>query len=400
MAFLVITARALGPDARGVLAIFSATVTLSVGICGLGVPHAVLHYVGRGTGFLEVLRRLRPVILLGSLGAVAAAPHLFRLGIGSSRTVSAWGMIVVVAVLAAGGGTLLQWLGLGLGRFSYVARARSISMAGALGAVIFLDHLGHLTPLTAAACWTLMWVVYAIQLFREFRPFSRNAMRQGEESSAVRFALASVPSAVGDSLGSRLDLWLVGLISAHAVAGNYSVALGVSEAILLPAQALGASLFAAASRREIEKFPSTPVWIALGLSSATAVGVAALAPWGIPAILGTKYDGAISPLMALAGGTAILAVQRVIGPYMAGLGHPACQSGASLVTAGSLAIAVVGLTPRYGALGAAYGSSIAYCAGTTFVLGALWRLRFRAQAKSRKQVSALSAGKSETVAHA
>jgi O-antigen/teichoic acid export membrane protein len=397
MGFLIWTARALGPEARGVLAIFTATVTLSIGICGLGVPHAVLHYSGRGVGFLEVLRQVRPVLLLGSLLAIVGTPHLFGLGVGNRRMVSAWSALVIVAVLAAGGATLLQWFALGLGRFSYVARARSVSMVASLVALTMLARLHLLTPLSAASCWTFMWVVYVLQLYHEFRPFSAGPAVDGDVFSARRFALSSVPSAMGDSLGSRLDLWLVGLVSAHSVAGNYSVALGISEAILLPAQALGASLFAGASRREIEKFPAAPVSIALGLSVGTSVVVTALAPWGVRAIFGASYGDAIMPTVVLAGGAVFLAVQRAVGPYLAGLGYPAYLSGASLVTAGSLAIAVIVLTPRYGALGAACGSSIAYVVGTVFTLGSLWRLRSRAEAKSCGREMVPTAGSRDTV---
>lgn len=374
---LVVTARALGPEARGVIAVFSATVTLSVGVCAFGVPHAVLHFVGRGAGLRAVLRRVWPMIVFGGATIVVVAPHVFRLGVGSASMTSVWLALVIAAVLAAGGTTVLQWFGLGLGRFAYVARARAVSVAASLGAVIFLWQLGRLTALSAAACLAFMWGLYGLLLLRGLRPLAHRPRLQREPAGVMRFALQSAPSAVGDSLGSRLDQWLVGLVATTATAGIYSVALGISEVILLPAQALGASLFAGASRSEIRGFPLKPVSIALGLSAATAGGVAASSAWGVRAVFGTSYAAAIGPMVVLALGTVFLAVQRALGPYMTGRGHPAYQSGASLVTAAVLAVGVGGLTPRYGALGAAWGATIGYIAGAAFTVAAVLRLPAR-----------------------
>ena len=201
-----------------------------------------------------------------------------------------------------------------------------------------------------------------------------------EDATAVRervaFALRSFPSVLGEGLGARLDQWLVGALMTVSSAGVYSVALGLCDIILLPSQALGFPLFAAASRSElVSSFPRKPLVIALSLSGVAAIVFAANAWWAIPLVFGDAYRDAVVPAIVIAIGSVALGAQRAIGPYMAGRGRPGLCSLASMTTAVVLAVSVVVLVPRFGLNGAASGSAIAYVTGGTLALWAALRLQ-------------------------
>jgi O-antigen/teichoic acid export membrane protein len=90
----------------------------------------------------------------------------------------------------------------------------------------------------------------------------------------------------------------------------------------------------------------------------------------IPAVFGDRYRAAVVPTIILAIGSIGFGVQRSLGPYLSGRGHPGYYSLASLTTAVVLGVTVVILVPRHGLIGAAIGSAAGYLAGGAFALTA------------------------------
>jgi O-antigen/teichoic acid export membrane protein len=222
-----------------------------------------------------------------------------------------------------------------------------------------------------------MWVINGLLLAVRTTRRSSAPGPPIRHADARRFALRSFPSTIGEHLGSRLDQWIVGIVTTVSAAGIYSVALGLSDALVLPGLSLGSSLFAAASRSELAHgVPKRPLLAVVAVTAAGALVLAVTAPWLIPIVFGARYRGAIVPTIILAVGSIGFGVQRTLGPFLSGRGHPGYYSLASLTAATVLGVTVLALVPHYHLLGAAIGSSAGYLAGgvvalvAAFVVGA------------------------------
>lgn len=161
----------------------------------------------------------------------------------------------------------------------------------------------------------------------------------------------------------RLDTFIVNYYLGPAGVGVYSVAVRLAELLWQLPNAVGFVIFpraAASSAAEMNRFTPRVFRLTLGL---TAIGAAGLALIGQPLIVlvfSASFGAAYLPMLALLPGVVLLGSAKVLTNEIAGRGYPhynSINSGLALILT---VVFDVLLIPRYGILGAALASSIAY----------------------------------------
>ena len=174
----------------------------------------------------------------------------------------------------------------------------------------------------------------------------------------------------------RLDTFIVSFYLGASGVGIYSVAVALAELLWHLPNAASFVIFPKASStsgQELNSFTPRVFRLVLGV---TALGAVAIALAGRPLIVlifSDAFAASYPPLLALLPGVVLLGGGKVLTSEIAGRGYPEYNS----INAGlGLALTVIldlVLIPRYGVMGAAVASSVAYSA--IFLLAVYFYLR-------------------------
>ncbi|PID81535.1 hypothetical protein CSA17_05040 [bacterium DOLJORAL78_65_58] len=183
-------------------------------------------------------------------------------------------------------------------------------------------------------------------------------------------------SAVAYFLLLRLDQGLLEHFKGAAEVGIYSVGVYVGEMLWLLPGALTPLLVHSSARNQgdpdRERTAARALRIGLGLVIAAAVPLYFLAQPLLELLAGGEYSASGASLRALLPGIVAFAPGVVLAGDFIGRGKPHWNTQASVLTVVVNLIGAFQLIPRYGAVGAAYSSSIAYASGCVLML-----VRFR-----------------------
>lgn len=234
-----------------------------------------------------------------------------------------------------------------------------------------------------AAVWawlagvTVNLIGVAVLLRREGAQL-RPALNKEIARKLLSFGLRGQPGALLNFLNLRLDVYFVAVFHGAAAVGLYSVSTRLAELLWYLPSAAGFALFPrAASRSEEEMNVFTPrvlKWT-LALTALGAVGLAVVGRPLIQLVFSARFVRAYYPLLLLLPGAVLMGGTQVLLNEMVGRGLPHYSSmiiGCGLLFTVALDIALI---PRYGIVGAAIASSVAY--SVTFVLALLSSARMR-----------------------
>lgn len=357
-AFLVISARALGPEGRGEIAQVTVSVSLMTALGLAGVQSACLYYAAKGTHPAVVVRRTASIICVSTvIGMVALLPISFD----EADSPLVLGLAVLIGLGGSYASTLLQWSLLGVGEFRVASIARLAANVALVSATGALFATGALTVTAAVAAWSGMWVALAALLWFVARPRLRH-LTAARANGVRRFAIEAWPTSVGHSLASRVDLWLVGLLSSTEVVGTYSVALAASEFLILPAQAVASAMQSAAAN-EGHGFQRGAALKATLLTALLALLALPSFYWGVPVLLGDSFRDAWPAFAVLCVAALPLTVGRLGSAYLTGAGQPAAASRIALASTIGVAGASLILIPPYGGSGAAIATLVGALGG-------------------------------------
>ncbi len=181
-------------------------------------------------------------------------------------------------------------------------------------------------------------------------------------------------------LNLRLDVAILGALAGPAVLGVYAVASKYAELLRLPGLAVTYVLYpvfaaqdgAAAAARTRALLRRAGVLTALA-----AIPLALAAGPLLPLLYGRAFDGAIVPAWILLAGLVGEGIAGLVTAYLYGVGRPGVNSLA--MGAGVLATVVLDLLliPRYGAVGAAVASAVAYLTTTATLVFSFHQLASR-----------------------
>lgn len=164
----------------------------------------------------------------------------------------------------------------------------------------------------------------------------------------------------------RLDVYFVNAFVGASALGVYTIAVGASQQLWAIPFSVAGPLFSRISRdgdtvtsRETARFAFR---ILVLMSLALAVLVGAIAPFLIPLVYGSRFSGAIVPLLLLLPGVVAISPTRALASYFTGIGRPSEPLIAEAIgLVATVALDLV-LISRHGAAGAGIASSAAYIA--------------------------------------
>lgn len=394
-----IIARWLGPEGKGMLAL----ALLVPGMLGLflsgGIGVANVYFAGS--------RRLDVITLTANSLGFAILATILGFGIIIGLATGGWleaivpGVpiwILIIAILAFPTGLLkgffssiLQGLQriftLNLIDLSQGILTLSLTILFVIG--LKLSLLGALVAPLASGFLSI--IVLGMLLRRE-----GGLLTPRLKYSAIRTMLSfGLKGHIGNMLqffNYRLDIFILNGFLGPANVGIYTVSVRLAELLWYLPDAVGFVIFpkAASSRPEdMNAFTPRVFHITLGL---TALGALGLALFGRPAInlvFSSVFIGAYVPMLVLLPGVVLLGGAKVLTNEIAGRGYPhynSLNSGLALILTVILDLVLI---PRYGLLGAALASSIAYAAIFLTAIGFYLTVSRMAKEASSVQIPSL-----------
>lgn len=374
----IVTARVLGPSGKGTLAALSFITVIAAQCATLGLGDAAVVRVGQARASVQqALSSSLGVVSAASLaGAVLVLAYsVAQLPVQDDWVWPAIGIACLTVVVSTAAQLLI---------FIVYARERivavsvvTISMATTttVGVMIFclvldLDVLGGALASLLAA--TVGLVAAAVMLMRAgigFRPrWDPSYVRP-----ALHFGLRTQLANVLAYSSARVDLLLVFALAGQSEAGIYSIALTMGTITGFVAIALSFGTFPRMARM------SDPDALALAVKMARATVLLGLVvamtlslvlPALIPILLGSEYDGSLTPAIVLLFANVLWGTQWLLSRAVAARGNPRLLVNSFSVNLVTMIVLDIALIPRFGALGGAEASVVAAAAGTAVCLHA------------------------------
>jgi O-antigen/teichoic acid export membrane protein len=363
----VLLARTLGPEGRGVTALYQAAVSLGFAFLSLGVATAVVYYVGRRdiSGRQAMEAGLSVTLFAAALTALGVAIAAVAFGDDlSDEDVPYWLAIVAIPALVqfrAAEATLRAQ-----GRFgamNLLEVSLPLSILACLGAVELIDGL---TIHRAVVAWSLAFLPPVVLGYALLGPSQWPRGLAGRDLlwQAARFGMQGQLSNLIQLLNYRLDSYLVLLLVNASGVGLYAVGVSLSEGMWLIANSVAVVLLTDLTASDDESAARmTPIVCrnTLLVTAAASVAAAAVSPIAVPLIFGDAFDDAVLPFLWLLPGTVALAGTKILAAYVFSRGKPLINAQIAFVTLVVTVIADLILIPPFEVAGAAAASSLAYC---------------------------------------
>lgn len=381
LAIVVLVAR-LGPQVQGAFSLFVAIESALLAL-GSGLGLLLAREASRAQGTLAP-RRLRQGLVWAALAGLLAAALLAA----ASRLASADPYRALWLLALAGPCLLLAptvnglWMGQGrLVALNLAQVAAPALVLALLLALVGLDRAGLLGVLAAWAFGKAL-VGLAAAAWAWARPAPGAgpgvaAQVPTPTGEAWRFVAVIALANVVSLANYRVTLFLLERFQGLSAAGVYSVSVQLAELLWLLSSAVTVSAYRRIGTPDAAQAAATTlraVRMGLGAALAAAPLLGLVAWWVLPVLLGEAYRASLLPLAVLLPGVAAYAAASALSAYYTHQrGRPQWAAGiAGLSLLLTLALGVWAV-PRWGAVGAALATSIAYAVA----IGVAWTLFVR-----------------------
>jgi len=379
----VAAARILGPQGRGELVALTVWTLALVQVVALGMNQSVVFHTGKKLFSISEIWTSSAAIgaaqavLVVSIG-LAVVPLALR---GYTSEVRRLGVIFLTAtpVLLFLGGSypanILQGM-VDLNSFNLVSLAAPVAYAVGLTIIAALHSRELSWAVAAQVAGYASSSVLGYWLFSR-RHLIRIRWNGAACSSLLKYGWKTQLGSVSNYVNQRLDQLLLSLFVAPRELGLYAVAVALTSVVGFLPGALGIVTLAKGSNlglQDATKLVSNSFRLSVASLVLLCGGLFLVAPWLIPLVLGREFVNSTLPCRILLPGTVALGTARVLYDGARALGDPIlafyAEGAAMAVTCGGLYL----LLPRYGIVGAALTSSLAYSFALAVVL-ALFRVR-------------------------
>jgi O-antigen/teichoic acid export membrane protein len=363
----VVVARATGAEGKGVFTLVVAGGQLGAAIFGLRWSRSVGHFLARDR------KDLAPIYWSGALVAAGACVLAGVAGLIWPNLIGA----LVLEGTPGNSGMMVWWL-IGLQSLSTCLAAiyggmrrfgmRSVFVAASATplaipcVLLFLCGSSDVseyvrTYVASSAALTVGWFAVMAVRSRIGLQFDVRLLRR-----MARYASWAYLSTVLDLMTVRLDVFILNYLGSVSAVGVYSVAVGLATRLATLPNVVGHVVFHRASADEMGSGETTARLVRVTATAMMLAGTGvAVAGWVfIVPLYGEAFAGAVAPLYVMIPATIFWGLYRLVASDLEGRGMPGLVSGCSGVA--SLCIVVLDLLwiPRYGAVGAAWASFIAY----------------------------------------
>jgi O-antigen/teichoic acid export membrane protein len=367
-----ILARALGPDGRGDLAAVLMPAIVLAWILSLGVPSAAAYFVDE----IPERQLLSSVTLLGlAVGGPVCAGLWFLLPAfldGHSPTTLVWARIALVAApFSMGLQSALEILRR-RGAGASWNRWRSAPVILSATGIVALAVFDRLTLQTALAAYFVGNTIPLPLLVARLVRGEGGGPSWGALRLMLPYASKSAVVVGATALTVRLDQVVLAAMVPSGQLGIYAVAVTASAASGPLTSGLSLALFGhqrseRSSSRASARYRRTIV-LTLLLSSTTACAVALAAPLLLPLVFGQEFSGAVGPLWILLPGQVAIDLLVVLTTGLYADGRPQEAMRAALLGGVITGVGLFTLVPRFGIMGAAITTSLAYVSGVIFLV--------------------------------
>lgn len=369
-------ARDLGPAVQGSFSLCIAGMSAVSLVLSSGFEYANSYIVGGDTA------KVREVIDNSLSWALCGTPVglllmvLFVLLLPQSATPAPDQHMLVIIAIAGGAAAMalnqsLKAAYVGLMRFEKVNLSSQVwavlwvLVAMLAGRISYVSLLFGWTASFALAC--APFVLGASNLPRCSSNFTRASIRSEQWSYGAR----TLPGSLARALNMRAALYLIAAFATPADVGVYGVSLMIAESFRYLPNAISQVVLGASSSRTYRRSDARRVYAMLLVAGSGASVVALL--FGRSALrltFGAAYERAALPTAILLAAVTIHAVGLVKLHELLGRGHAMFATRAQTVTLVVTVVAGLALTPRFGMLGGATSTLMAFASFTCYVL---WR---------------------------
>ncbi len=373
---LVVVARQ-GPQVQGALALFvSAEALLLTLFSGLGLVLAreVSHH--RADPAPQVRSMLRVALLLGLVAAVV--PALVSAFSSSAPYRQLWLLALAAPLLLLVPTASGLWLGQGrlvLLNAPAVATPAVVLLLLALMPMIVNSAGWQPQPalMTVLVAWVLgKSLVALLTAWAATRDTGTAPRPLSSWRDHLRFVIAVGAANVISLLNLRLMLFVVERSHGLAEAGVYSVAVQIAELLWVLSSAVTVSAYhriAGADTAQAARLTLHALRLGLKLALLAAPLLGALAWVLLPRLLGPQYDAARLPLLLLLPGVALYAGASSLSAFHTNQqGRPQWAARVAAVSLGLTVLLAIWAVPRFGGIGAALATSLAYSVAFVWAL--------------------------------
>ena len=370
----VVLARALGPDGRGVYGLINESALVMAAFPGAALELAGIYMIGKRRYSLQTVfsNTLSWSLVIAAICLLLIPAVLLSgqtiLGMSSAQTSVA---LLGASMITIGDGSREYLLPLNrpLAYTGLTLVPPIIRLAGVLFVVLAVG----LSVDKAAAIWVIS--IAALMLFTittmrrhvHFRPrVDWKAMR-----AQVSFGSRSHFGWILQALNHRLDVFMIAAMVGTGGVGHYLVGVNLAELTWWVPLALGTVLFPKASTMDSESnFEMSAVACrrTLVVTMLAGLGLLAVAPTAIPLVYGGNFVPSVTVFLILLPSGLFYTIHKVLGSSLSAHGMPQATLYAGLI---SLPLTVglnVLMIPRWGIVGAAIASDIAYAVNATVIL--------------------------------
>lgn len=363
----ILSARILGPAGRGEFAAITLWPLAIASIIGLGINQAVGFHVARRAFTVSEVATATTVIgaFQGAVSVLAGLVVIYFTLARYSPEVRRLGIVFVLFMpfyiaggyppnLFQGAQRLLQFnlirVSAGLTFFIALA-ALFVSHRGDLRLVLFGQVAGYMVALALGAILT--W-----KILRPHLQWNRKAV-----PSLVHFGYRTQVTSLTNYFNQRVDQLILSLLVPPQELGLYVVAVTLSTTVTIFPQAAGIVTFSKGSSQHSddarttigESFRASLVWL---LAACTLLYV--FTPILIRLVFGSAFEGSILACRILLPGAMMIGLKQVLYNGSSALGRPGLPSVAEGASVAVTAVGLYLLVPRYGYVGAAIVSTVAY----------------------------------------
>lgn len=372
---VILLARALGPEGRGVTALYQAAVSLGFALLHLGIGGAAFYFVARRElserQAMEAGLSISLFAALVSSAGVAVTALLFEQQLEGRDMPYGLAILTIPAVIQI---RLVDGLLRAQGRFGAVNAvevALPVSMLLCLGAT---ELLAGLTVYRAVWAWSLSFLPPLLLGYALLGPASwpRAPAPLSLLVKTVRFGGQGQLTNLIQLFNNRLDVFLILVLVNTTGVGLYTVASSQTEGLWIIANSVAIVLLTNITSGDAANAARvTPIVCrnTLLVTAAGAAGAALIAGLWIPVVFGRAYSDAVAPYLLLLPGTVALSGTKILAAYVFSRGRPIINAWIALATLVATIPTDIVLISLFGVPGAAAGTSLGY--GLSLALSAI-----------------------------